>query len=294
MNFFELKNKYKKGLMSKASYIKKMHVFHSNLFAYKEFIKDTDIKSIEISDGKVIMNTRDRNIKLIADGFDKRAIAVEILNFDSYEKECLEMILKLIPEKAVIFDIGANIGWFTLTIAKSIKNTQIYAFEPIKHTYQQLAYNLKLNNINNVKAVNSALGENEGTTSFFYYKEGSGNASMRKLSSEYKAERVKGKVMKLDDFVAKNRIKRIDFLKCDVEGAELMVFKGGLESIKKFKPVIFAELLRKWSKPFGYHPNDVIDLLGDIGYKCFVINKGRLKPFGRVNEETKETNFFFI
>jgi FkbM family methyltransferase len=294
MTIVELKKKYKKGLITKPEYIRKMHEFHKMLFAYSGFIKNTDIQSIEITDDNVMMVTRKNKIKFLTDIYDKRAIAVEILNFDGYEKESLSMILKLIPDKAVIFDIGANIGWFTLNIAKSIKNTQIYAFEPIKHTYQQLAYNLKLNNIENVKAVNSALGEKEGTTSFFYYKEGSGNASMRELSREYKAERVKGSVMKLDDFVAKNRLKRLDFLKCDVEGAELMVFKGGLESIKKFKPVIFAELLRKWSKPFGYHPNDVIDLLGDIGYKCFVINKGKIKPFGRVDEETKETNFFFI
>ena len=55
-----------------------------------------------------------------------------------------------------------------------------------------------------------------------------------------------------------------------------------------------AELLRKWSREFGYHPNDVIDLFAAKGYGCYVIAEGALAPFGRVTDETRETNYFFI
>jgi hypothetical protein len=53
-------------------------------------------------------------------------------------------------------------------------------------------------------------------------------------------------------------------IKADVEGAELLVVQGGLQTIAKYRPLIFLELLRKRSKPFGYHPNDVIQLLASI------------------------------
>jgi hypothetical protein len=52
-----------------------------------------------------------------------------------------------------------------------------------------------------------------------------------------------------------------------------------------------TEMLRKWAAGFGYHPNDIIDLFAGLGYKCF---DSTLKPFGRMDEATTETNFFFL
>lgn len=62
---------------------------------------------------------------------------------------------------------------------------------------------------------------------------------------------------KMDDWNKENNIYP-DFIKCDVEGAELLVLKGGEETLKSKKPVIFIELIRKWAQKFNYHPNEVI------------------------------------
>ena len=86
----------------------------------------------------------------------------------------------------------------------------------------------------------------------------------------------------------------MDFIKCDVEGAELFVFQGGVATIRTQQPVIFTEMLRKWSAAFGYHPNDIIALLADAGYHCFTVHDGRLTPFLTMDETTVETNFFFF
>jgi len=102
-------------------------------------------------------------------------------------------------------------------------------------------------------------------------------------------------VKKLDDFVSSTpSLKRIDFIKCDVEGAELFVFKGALETMKKDKPIIFTEMLRKWASKFNYHPNQIINLLKDLGYGCFVPHNGRMKEIVEMDENTVETNFFFL
>ena len=42
-----------------------------------------------------------------------------------------------------------------------------------------------------------------------------------------------------------------------------------LETFKKFKPIIFTEMLRKWAAKFGYHPNDIINYFSNFGYNCF-------------------------
>ena len=86
----------------------------------------------------------------------------------------------------------------------------------------------------------------------------------------------------------------MDFIKCDVEGAELLVFKGGRQSIERDKPIVFAELLRKWSAKFNYHPNEVLELFRDLGYLCFSVKNGRLAEFSLMDEATLETNFFFL
>jgi len=78
-------------------------------------------------------------------------------------------------------------------------------------------------------------------------------------------------VKTLDDFINKKKIK-IDFIKCDVEGAELFVFLGAKKVLLEHKPIIFCEMLRKWCKKFKYHPNEIILLFYKLGYKCFYIN----------------------
>lgn len=90
-------------------------------------------------------------------------------------------------------------------------------------------------------------------------------------------------------------ITKVDFIKCDVEGTELFVYEGGKKTIEKYRPIIMSEMLRKWAHKFNYHPNDIINLLTELGYQCFVINENsNLKKFDKVLEETVETNYYFL
>jgi hypothetical protein len=120
-------------------------------------------------------------------------------------------------------------------------------------------------------------------------------SSMANLREDEDTVMVECEVKKLDDFVSSMlSLKRLDFIKCDVEGAELFVFKGAAETIKKYKPIIFSEMLRKWSKKFGYHPNDIINLFRSIDYECYVINNDKIEKFGYVDDDTIQTNYLFF
>jgi hypothetical protein len=106
--------------------------------------------------------------------------------------------------------------------------------------------------------------------------------------------KVKCSVKRLDDVFPSLGVNRLDFIKCDVEGSELLVFQGGYETIKKYKPMIFSEMLRKWASKFNYHPNKIISSLKDLGYRCFIIRNGQLNEFFKMDDKTLETNFLFL
>ena len=53
-------------------------------------------------------------------------------------------------------------------------------------------------------------------------------------------------------------------------------------------------MLRKWAAKFDYHPNDIINYFIQFGYNCFTANEGKLKIVDKVDDQTIETNFFFL
>lgn len=292
MEMKEIKERFRNKQVAKADYIVQMHDCHKVLFNYSDFIRNTDVEKIEISDGQVVTTSRDYGIRMICDPCDHRIAPIEALNFDHYEKEECDMILQLIDDGQNVYDIGGNFGWYSLIIARA-KKVKVLTFEPIPRTYSYLKQNVALNGLDNIELFNFGFSDQAQELKFYYYPEGSGNASIANLSGSEGVQSITCQVNRLDDF-SKELGGSVDFIKCDVEGAELLVFKGGLQTIEKYKPVVFAELLRKWAAKFGYHPNEVIELFTGIGYRCFTVAGEKLAEFGLVDEETVETNFFFL
>jgi len=293
MNLSELKEAYQEGLMEKHQYIREMHRYHQLLYEYAELIKETDIKSIEITDGKVMVTTRKSNLKLTGNPTDKRIPPHEILNFNAVEQSDYEMVMNLTRDGDTIFDIGANVGWYTLTLAEWYPHSHVYAFEPVPKTFAVLQKHITQNGLTNILAFNFGFSDKEGTVNFYYYPEDSGNASLVNVSGYDNVETFQCAVWKLDRFVHENNT-HPDFIKCDVEGAEILVFKGGLKTLERDKPIIFTELLRIWSAKFGYHPNDVINFLKFLGYRCFSAQYDTLTEVFTITEKTVEKTFFFL
>jgi FkbM family methyltransferase len=293
MKLFELRKSFQNAKISKQQYIDEMHRVHACLFEYAEFLQGTDIAKIEITDGRVVMESRATGIRILCDSADKRIAPIEILNFGNYEKIDSDMVFRLLEDKLNILDIGANIGWYSINIAKAFPNSQVYSFEPVPATYKYLKLNIENNHIGNVIPSNFGFSDKSGELTFYFHPEGSGSASAADLMGTGTAQRISCRVKRLDDFVSESG-NPVDFIKCDVEGAELFVLAGGAETIKKFKPVVFAEMLRKWTAKFNYHPNQIIEFMSKIGYRCFV-NKGEyLVELFAVDSDTAETNFFFL
>lgn len=291
-----LKEDYKNGKISKEKYITEMYKHHNHLYEYAKLLPDTNIKRIVVEDNTVYMETRDLGIKLACRELDERSIPIEMFNFNNYEEEewnVVNGILEIIKAETV-FDIGANIGYVSIFLSKKHENMSVHAFEPVKMTFDMLTTNLRNNDVDNVTVHNIGLSDKKGEFTFFYYPAGSVNASMTDLSGREDVQEVLCHTDTLDAVFADSGEKKLDFVKCDVEGAELMALKGGEKTIARCKPVIFAELLRKWAGKFGYVPNDVIDFLKNLDYQCYCIRNGRLKEISCISKETVETNFIFL
>jgi len=288
-----LREEFRTGRLTKAEYIAAMHGEHAILFEYADLLPQTDIAGIEITDNRLVLTTRSSGVRFICDREDHRIAPIEILNFDGYEPREFDMIRRLVRPGFTVLDIGANIGWFSLSLARLHPDVEVYAFEPIPKTFAYLAANTELNRLANVHPKSFGFSNAAGELDFFYYPEGSVNASAANLSDRTDALRITCPVSTMDAWVADSGL-TVDFVKCDVEGAELFVLQGGPEMLTVQQPMIFTEMLRKWSARFGYHPNQIIALLSAAGYACFRIDDGGLAEFEEMDESTVETNFLFL
>lgn len=295
MTINELKKSFSDGSISKPEFIAMAYEeFHNILFEYASQLNDVDIKEILIDGSGVIFTTRKTGTKIRCQPGDHRSPPIETFNFSDFEPAESEMMEKLFDEHQVFYDIGANIGWHSLNMSAKHRKAKFYCFEPIPKTYQQLIDNIKLNNAKNINCYNTALSDQPGNQKFFYYTACSGNASAANLSERSDVSEIVCPQTTLDMFVADNSTPPPDFIKCDVEGAELMVIKGGVDTIAKHQPILMVEILRKWSSKFSYNPNEIFQLLYSFGYCAFTTDGRGLFEFSEMDESTIETNFFFL
>lgn len=183
-----------------------------------------------------------------------------------FEQNILLELLEYIPDNsAVILDIGANIGNHTLYWAGLCNAKTVYAFEPVKSTFEILSKNVELNKLeNNVKLFNLALSD-EKTAGCIngYHETNIGGVSVRKATSGDLA------FERLDNITIEDE--KIDLVKIDVEGHELFVLKGALATLEKYRPAVFIET---------GNPKDVAALLAPFGYK--------------LKKEFENSNFLFL
>ncbi len=288
--------------------LSKITVDYKELFAFREMLCiPGGAKEIRINSEHVIVSLESMDeaggkytVDMVIDPVDEAAVPVQILNAGKYEREELNMVMRIaqymseVNGGGALWDIGANHGWYTLNVCKRYENIRGYAFEPAEDSYRKMMYNVRLNGLKNCSLYNIGLSTENGQKEFYYNTTASGASSLVNLLEDENTKLVRCNFERMDDFAMRNRISEMDLIKCDVEGAELLVYQGGLESIKKYRPVVFSEMLRKWSAKFHYYPNQIIELFEGLGYQCYVIRDGGLREFGRVDEETVETNYFFL
>lgn len=157
----------------------------------------------------------------------------------------------------IIFDVGANIGIISHPLGYKYKKSKIYAFEPSKEIYDLLCKNIYDNTI----PVNLGLGNENKKCRLKYKDDNRGSAYI----SENGNEQIN--IIKLDDYINNNNINKLDIIKIDVEGFELEVIKGGINSILKYNPYIIIEI---WDKKMNnFLMSEEYQILKKKGYNLF-------------------------
>lgn len=198
-------------------------------------------------------------------------IQCQIFWYGFYEKKYALTWQSFIAKDAIIVDIGANIGYYTLMAAKAASEGKIYAFEPSSKTFHLLARNLLFNQLTNAVAIPMAISEEGGTKNLYVSKqENSGLTGLMK-TDKYDESIEEITATTLDEWYEKEGLKKIDLIKIDIEGADFLALKGMSKILQTCQPVLFVEI----SKPLLYRykntTEEVYDYLLNFGYKAYCI-----------------------
>jgi FkbM family methyltransferase len=182
----------------------------------------------------------------------------------------IETLEKYAPVGGVVMDIGANLGQWSVHMSRRVgPQGLVHAFEPVpnfmtvfKKTMQELQAD------HNIRFHQLALSDKQGEMSFATHdKDGQYLSGAAHISKPGEKGDITVPVVTLDSLLdTLERAREIKFLKVDVEGAELMLFKGGTRFIAAQRPVIFSEVEDRHCVGFGHKRQDVIDFMTSLGY----------------------------
>lgn len=188
------------------------------------------------------------------------------------------VFLNMVRGGDVVFDVGANDGYYTLLFSHLVGGRgQVHAFEPVPPTFEKLSSCIRLNkHFDNVYLRPLALGEQTGSARMYMPGTDDGQSSLAKHSfgSWAGASVVNAfdcQTITLDDYAAEQKVNRLEFLKCDIEGAELLALRGATNFIGATRPIIYLEICPGWTANFSYSPVDIINHLSHQGYASFYL-----------------------
>jgi len=157
----------------------------------------------------------------------------------------------------VVIDVGANIGVVTQYMRQYCK--KLYAIEPSTEHFEALKKNKEFNKWDNVEVFKLAIADKDGEMTLNTNEQ---NRTCHSLTLDYKQGGEKVKTMRMDTFLETNKIKEVDFMKFDVEGAEDMILRSaGFQKVANKIKAIEIEF---------HHPNwrELVNYMINLGYKA--------------------------
>lgn len=220
-----------------------------------------------------------------------------VLSFftDAQQNLPLQLSRSLIRPGDTLIDVGANTGLWALGAAVRIGPAgTVHAFEPVPDNFLRLTRNLTLNSFANVICQQLALADKCGHTVF--YAATAGNSGIGSLEKRAEGDRpIEIEMTTVDDYCASHNISRVDLMKVDVEGAELLVFRGAERLLSSNEaPIIMFETDEVLTARFGSSSTLIKTLLQQYGYAFYRYTRERLEPVA-VNElHQKQEDLFAL
>lgn len=214
--------------------------------------------------------------------------------------EFTDIFLEIFPRIKVFFDLGSNIGYFSVMAGITNSDLKVYAFDPSPGPFNYLSENVRINGLKNVFPQQAAVSDEDGTFSFHIaynvkypwlkYNSLGGSGHLSHVRENPTRHHVQVQAYKVDSFVEKNQIPTIDLMKIDVEEAEHLVLSGAQNSIRKFRPIVVCEVFSNAML------QQIREQIISLGYKAYLFENKKL--YEQILDDKSAVkqieNYFFV
>ena len=198
-------------------------------------------------------------------------VSREILDTGQWEAESWTITKVHLPVGGTFVDVGAHIGYYSLKAARVVgPQGHVIAIEPNPDTVRELRDNIQASGANVIAVQPVACSDSEAEVDLFAAKRANtGQTSLSRAN----AQRSGGvsavyhvRARPLDAIIQEAGVSRVDVIKIDVEGADLLVLKGAKQTLARYSPILIVEVADEWLQAMGASPAELREFLRSQGY----------------------------
>jgi FkbM family methyltransferase len=202
--------------------------------------------------------------------------------FGTYEPELREIFGRILPAGGVVVDVGANVGWHTMLMARLVgESGRVFAAEANPSVRVRLEEHLHLNGLRQVAVLPFALGDRNGSVEFHapgVDKLASGDGHVVAPGESGAPDVIRVEVRTLDDALESRNLGRLDLIKIDVEGFEWPVLSGADRSIGRFRPHVIFETIAEYLHRGGATPQVIAHFFAKHRYRLYAVGRSGARP----------------
>ena len=254
----------------------RLYTFHTPLPKGKYRLYQTALQQCRAAPQKITVKSADgRRFEVDLTG----GMHDSVFFFGEYEPAVSAVVSSIVRRGDVCLDVGANFGWFATLLSGLTGDggqSAVHAFEPMPDVFDGLKINVRLNDLpDNVFLNNLALGDEIKRVSLHRFADlPSGHSSLSDMGKE-EFQTFDVPMTTLDSYLAERAVEQVDFIKLDIEGAEMMFLRGATKLFEQpVPPFIIAEMALGTTRGFGYLPNDLIEFIRRrADYKFYALDE---------------------
>ena len=239
------------------------------------------------------INTLGTTFSIIINPFRNSGVDEVIYETGVWEPEIGRQIKKYLSNGGVFIDIGANIGYHSLFVAKLLgEKIRVHSFEPQHEIYEQFLESIQKNELMNITVYNKALSDHQGDETLYIREENSGGSTLIPVSQmeDFQIEScLNVSLVTLDSF--KEIFDEVTLIKIDVEGYEYEVFKGGEKLLDTYHPVIIMEFSPVfYVQDYDKKPEELMQFLTGKGYNFFDMQEKEINLYEWLSKDNNRNS----
>lgn len=216
--------------------------------------------------------------------------------FGAYELPTVKFIRSYLRPGDTAIDVGGQIGYLSLVMATSAdRAVSVLSFEPEHDNIRRFRTNVSLNQLRNIELIEQAAASSVGTLKLYLSADSNAGTHSTIRDNENVSDKfIEIPCTTIDHEVLNRSLERVDLIKIDVEGGEIDVIKGALNTLSTLRPVVITELGDALQKARGLSTDEFKSFLSDLGYECYRINDNGTLALSPLGEYHLMDNVVFV